>query len=375
MKFSIIFSLARWTLFLAWLAPALTHADGFAFPPARYYGLITYQSQAVPNDSGSIEIRVGKDGRYSGKASTGEYKYRFQGTLNAQGEDTTSFKVRIKTLDSHINFRVGRLQLALDLDGLRLTGHIDYGDDFGGKVLDFEALPAWTGTSSSPVPGAGTYHCLLDDVSGAPSSEGHGFGTVQIAANGRVKIVGRLTDGKPFTVGTQVCRDGFIPVFERLRNPQAILQGWMQWVQAPEPALTGTLDWNITGPGSNPPDPQSSYRSLILTGWPYAPPEKGHPILPLDPELLELGNESAGLDWVALVRINQRNKFEWLEGDLMDLKVRVNPKTGWLTGKFTRPDTGTKASLYGLILPDGESSLGYFQSPQGGGYLRLLPRE
>ena len=98
-------------------------------------------------------------------------------------------------------------------------------------------------------------------------------------------------------------------------------------------------------------------------------------ILPLDPELLELGNESAGLDWVALVRINQRNKFEWLEGDLMDLKVRVNPKTGWLTGKFTRPDTGTKASLYGLILPDGESSLGYFQSPQGGGYLRLLPRE
>ena len=90
-------------------------ADTLPTEPARYHGLITYQSQAIPNDSGSIQIKVGRDGAYSGKANTGQSQYRFNGTLDSQGEDTAEFKARVKIEPyGHFSWQVGHIHLVLD---------------------------------------------------------------------------------------------------------------------------------------------------------------------------------------------------------------------------------------------------------------------
>jgi hypothetical protein len=135
---------------------------------------------------------------------------------------------------------------------------------------------------------AATYTARLDPEDLGNSPRGYGFATLTVAADGSVKLAGKLPDGSGLTDGGFVGPEGQLTLFNLLYAKRGSLVGSIQITPRTPVAnntLGATLSWFKPGPLPKSTDTvyQAGFGPLSVTveGSPYAAPTRGQRVMGL----------------------------------------------------------------------------------------------
>ncbi|HEY0549179.1 MAG TPA: Ig-like domain-containing protein, partial [Verrucomicrobiae bacterium] len=193
-------------------------ADG-SFAGLLFDSTETNLSAAFPT-GGSISLRVSDRGSYRGVANVGGIRESFSGQFDRFGY--APFVLRRATLS-------GSLQL--DPAGARITGFITDG-------MKSPTLVLYRGPATNLVVPAGNYTLMMAVT--APMSEA-GLMTMQVAADGKMRMHGVLGDGTPLRLQSFVSADGRIPIYAPLYHRRGAIIGWLDL--SPNGTGQGTMYW------------------------------------------------------------------------------------------------------------------------------------
>ena len=208
----------------------------FAVAGGSFAGLLFDSAEtnlsALFQTSGSLTLRISERGSYRGTASIGGIRESFSGQFDRLGY--APFVLRRATLS-------GSLQL--DASGARVTGFITDGVRSPTLVLYRKAV------TNDPVVPVGNYTMMMAVI--PPMSEA-GLMTMQISADGEVRMRGSLGDGTPMKAQSFVSTDGRIPLYTPLYHRRGAMLGWLE--VSVNGTAQGTMYW------FRPPDS----RNIIL---------------------------------------------------------------------------------------------------------------
>ncbi|GEP41222.1 choice-of-anchor Q domain-containing protein [Brevifollis gellanilyticus] len=146
---------------------------------------------------------------------------------------------------------------------------------------------SWTKTKPATAYAA-TYTARLDPENVGTSPRGYGFATLSVAADGSVKLSGKLPDGSGITDGGFVGPEGQLMLFNLLYTKRGSLVGPLQITPAPllpDNTLDGTLSW--FKPAPLPKSTDTVYKdgfgplNVAVAGSPYIAPAKGQRVMGL----------------------------------------------------------------------------------------------
>jgi hypothetical protein len=148
---------------------------------------------------------------------------------------------------------------------------------------------------------------------------------------------------------------------------------------------------DFDGPGAIWFKPLNFQRNIYPSGWPlgigvdligslFAVPS-GQPALPGLPMTGPAGNARLTLDGGGLgspvpklVNINNQSQVKVLDRDADKLAIKLNRRTGALTGKFTDPADRRAAKIKGVIFRKQQIGSGFFLDAGESGNVRLTPQ-
>ena len=183
-------------------------------------GVFNRGGGADGNLGARVDFSITPLASYSGKLLIGGVSYSFKGTLAIETDDSATLSITIPRKGKPLP---APLQLTLQLDGNEVVG---------GSVSDggipSEVLGGWRlgwGTKAPAVPataylGYHTFGLALDEDSGLLGNsnvpQGSGYAAFTAAANGKLKIAGRMPDGEAVTVATHLGPNGQIGLFQTM---------------------------------------------------------------------------------------------------------------------------------------------------------------
>jgi len=258
------------------LALAVMPARAQLFPETStdYWGLVTLRGEAVPGQAGLMELRLTSKGRFSGKLRSRQRILNFKGRFGDDGTDSVDLMKRISDDSYGIpSFRdIGTMQLRLDPAHAAISGTIDYKSSFkgdSGEILDFVARPQAEGARKNPVPGHGEYLLTLTEQE-TGSEPALAVLTLKLNPKARVKVKGRMHDGRKVSLKTALCAHGGIPFYWAFKRSERVLQGWLLLDAASGPRLGGELDWSYWDKEAEP-EPVVVLRTVAASATRVAP--------------------------------------------------------------------------------------------------------
>jgi hypothetical protein len=189
----------------------------------------------LPDSSGCFTLAITAAGRFSGRVCLGGRRHGFSGRLDRAGGAGVSAK------------RGG-------LSPLTLTLRVDLengSDEVVGSVTDGGWTSALTGDRNvfqrklNPAPQAGARAFVLQQADNDALTAAAGFGA--IARSGKARVKGRLEDGRAFSAGSLLARNGDCPFYLSFKRGTEVLIGRLNFPAAPTPTASGTVLWVRTG--------------------------------------------------------------------------------------------------------------------------------
>jgi thermitase len=197
----------------------------------KYSGLVADTNGVTTQSSGYFTIAVRKTGAFSGRISLAGKRYGIHGQFDTNGEVTLEIPRRLNS----------SLTLALRIDAATTADHVS------GTLTD--STNHWNAQVASdrnvfnarlnPAPQAGVRGFMLeraDDAASAASGAG------RIAKNGGTRLRGKLVDGRPFSAGSTVAKNGDYPFYLSLHHGDETVIGWISFSTG-QPETAGTVIW------------------------------------------------------------------------------------------------------------------------------------
>jgi subtilisin family serine protease len=212
---------------------ANTNAPVVMFAKSRYAGLVIDTNAVTPATSGYFTLATTAAGTFTGKILIGGNYFGFRGRLDSAGDATVTVK-RGKniplTLVLHADFTEGTDSV---------TGSVTDGGWSSELIGDRNVFNA----KNNPAPQAGLRGFVLQAAENALITAATGSSSISTA--GAAKVKGRLNDGRAFTVGSLLAKNGDCPFYLSFNRGSEAVIGWLNFPAAP--AASGTVLWVRTG--------------------------------------------------------------------------------------------------------------------------------
>jgi hypothetical protein len=358
---------------------ASNFSSGFEdFPEASglYNGLIAPTDEVVPERSGSFRVSVSSSRCFSGQFAVGGDTVPLHGRFNSQGRAGVS--IYFWVWDDCLCFRYLVLEWVVDLelvaDSDELVGTV-VNVPGGGWSSDLYGLRAHYRDSSIPAPHAGRYTMRLPGSANpfiAPP--GDGYGTLTVDSRGAIQMSGMLPDGVDISDSAYISVDGFWPLNRTLNDGHGILFGWIQFTVAGSKQMAGELTWIKPRNEGRNLYPNGFQGTIAVTGGTYSLPSGSDSPFSWVDGIFQVAEGGVGGILANNVSFLSATKIEDQGGDLSGLKIKLNGKTGRLSGSFTHPVTNQKTSFGGAVFQFEDAGGGYFLGKDIGGIVRLISR-
>ena len=320
-----------------------------------YEGLFSETGTNRAESSGMLRLSLRPNGTYTGRLVSRGKTNAVVGRFQPNGGST-------------VTLRPGRpgegsmtLQLQLDVapGADALTGSLA-GSGWTANVTGYRA--AFAAGQNTNFASRYTIR-IAGSGDGSQSPGGDGFATATVDANGKVKLLGKLADGTPFSFGTALSRSGAWPFFVATHRGKGVAMGWMRCASPPDIAdasvtwvrpVLPTARYYPNGFTANSRVSGSAYTNgafaftaalVIASGGGLTTPVTNH--LALAPD----GRYTAA--------------------DPSQASLKLNANSGAFTGSFI--SGGTSIRFEGVMLPKQNAGAGYFPGASSVGSIRVLP--
>jgi hypothetical protein len=318
----------------------------FTLLKGRYLGLFAPPT-SEDGVNGLLDLQVTPLGAFTGTLTVRGKVVPLQGQFASDG----SFSRTIQMSDGSMP----ELFLSLDIAGAapHLSGTLTGAG--ASSVLAVDRVATDLETSPFVV---GQYTALLEtELTDTPAPRGIGFGIGKMTASGKLRLAGRLGDGRSFSLATKFAENGTAPIYLWVGNSGTELAGI---VSLDDSQLRGTLRWR------RPTGAMAGFDTTVaLRGSPYAKPAKGAPVFPG-----WLATEENG--WISLGDIVARPLTLGLDHvprfsppNDAHIKLSLSLANGFFSGSFRLDGAAEATSFSGALLPAENRAGGIFRQSNG----------
>lgn len=334
----------------------------FAAIEGEYTGLIDPPGPANPDAAGIISITTTEKGAYRGQLQFGGASHALKGQFDATGTLRQTIE---RARKPPLNL-VLRLDLASDPD--LITGSVSDGTittEILGDRLVYDGRER-----KAPETGRFTLTMAAKAITGT-APQGDGFGQLAVDARGVVHFEGTLGDGTPVKQAVPLTKNGVWPVYVPLYEGQGSLSGWVRFKSQSYGDLFGQLTW-IKPAGKDTSYPAGFTNQVSVLGSAYtAPGRDGNAAFRGGRGLLRLNSANLKELLIGGIGVDADYKVTIPEGTESNLKLRIAPQTGLISGSFTHPVTGAATPLQGAWLQKQGIGSGFFASNGTTGHVLL----
>lgn len=336
-------------------------------------------------------------GTFTGRLRLASSAFAIRGRFDKQGAAHfgSTDEARLAVMRPNLS----PLTLALNLDVAdgtnKLSGELTEGD-IPFAVIDADRSlytaarnpkPPYTAT---PLDLVGRYTVVLPiDSSGhgvASVPQGDGIGVVTVRPNGTARFVGSLSDGSAVAYVNSLSRSNTWPFHILLDRGRGSISGSVAFRDVPEVSdLSGSMHWfKPSLPGSNfyPEGWIDGLDVNVIGGKFTVPPQSAHasvfpdlgPVNNSGNAQLDLsGGDLAEKQFSQALNIDPTNRVSFVGPVVNALRLKIRT-SGYVSGKFTHPVSGTRTSFAGVILQKQRLASGYFLDSHTTGSVGLAPR-
>jgi hypothetical protein len=314
----------------------------------NYSGLFYGYNGAQIGQSGYLSVTVSAKGYYYARLQLAAGPVSFTGQFDGSGLATNTVKIaRASPLQVQLQFAQG--------DPPMLTGTVS-NETWVAGITAYEAV---FNARTNPAPLAGKYTlAILGPNNGNPlEPQGEGYGTVSVSSTGQLQFKGTLADATQISQSTVLSADGQWPLYCSLYGGSGQILGWVDFTNAAQSDLSGTLVWSKLPMANNKSYPAGFDFAPILQGSRFTPGSAKAPVLDFSAGVLILtgGAIPEGLTNYFTVGRNER-----LIGSNR-LALNFSAASGLFTGTAPNPLAGHVAlSFSGLFLSKENYGCGYF---------------
>jgi len=333
-----------------------------AFLPGTYDGLVMVTNAPAQASSGSISLVLSKTGSFSADVTVNGVRSAFRGKFDSSGNSTNTV-TRRKLNSLTVIFEATAVSNATD----EIVGTVSDGTFTAQLVAN---LSVFSAVNPSQWVGAYTFVLAPADSSDTTVPQGYGYGTLTVTSLGSGSLRGVLGDGTTISGTFPVSGYGTWPLYESLYRNNGSCIGWVTLNE--DNTMGGTVYW-FKGAGSTGalyPDGFST--ALSLTGDIYVPPADSGPSVAATGQLT-LGGGNLTSNIVINVSVNAKGTGTVSPLGSNDLKLKITPTTGALSGSFLDPTTSKTVRFEGLLLQSSGAASGYFLGTTESGFVTFVP--
>ena len=339
---------------------------------------------------GAVRAAISRRGALTAKLSLGGKKFTIKGQVGHTGgvqfgkAGTNTAIMKRKGLPS--------LELAFALDVAngtdRLTGTVT---EAGNPFTSLLAERSVYHSKKNPVPDGlrGRYTTVFaaetaaaQGLPGGGFPQGDGIGFLNLSKSGKTKLVGTLADGSKFSASGTLSKENIFAFHALTDKKRGSITGPLTFRDVPSISdLDGSdLVWFKPAGGKRTyPGGWPGGITVDLAGAHYSKP-RGGPAIPGLPPIGPDGNATVTFTDAGLiaplstpVAIDQRSRV-FAQGAGADrLRVKINARTGRVTGEFMHPLTSDKVKVLGVILQKQKLGAGFFLNPPESGSFTIVP--
>ncbi len=345
-------------------------SDFFPAPRSTYNGLIAPYGDVVPERSGYFQISVSTHGYFSGRFSVAGDSIPLRGWFNSHGQGGVSVYRRVWD-DCHCFTELilaWTVQLNLVADSDEIEGTV-VNERRGGWETTLYGLRAGYATTHDAAPQSGRYTLRLPGaVDPMTAPPGDGAAQVTVNARGGVTLNGVLPEGTKISDSAYLSVDGYWPLYVPLSDGHGLLLGWLHFEGG---QITGDLTWHKPA-RDRTYYPAGFAGTISARGGTYSVARGAvSPFQWTQGRLQATDGNLAGPAGNDVAFRSASAVTVDAGGDLAGLKLAVNARTGWFSGKFVHPITGRKTAYAGAVFQFVDAGGGYFLGTDLGGTITL----
>ncbi|MGO9243332.1 MAG: choice-of-anchor tandem repeat GloVer-containing protein [Verrucomicrobiia bacterium] len=335
------------------------------FLPGSYSGLVMDTNLPAQASSGSISLVFGltTTGSFAADLTMGGVKSTFKGQFDRSGNSTNTVPLK------------GSSPLIVILQAMPVTngtdqivGTVSDGGTFTAQLV--ANLAVFSKENMSPWVGAFTFVLPPADSTNSAAPQGYGYGTLTVTSLGSGSLKGVLGDGTKISGKFPVSGYGTWPLYNSLYKNGGSCIGWVTFAESN--TLTGPVYWFKTAASGDQFYPAGFSTTNSLTGDIYVPPAAGGPSVAATGQLT-LGGGNLTSKIVISVSISAKGTGTASPVGSNDLKLKVAPTTGALSGSFLDPTVGKAVKFEGLLLQSSGAASGYFLGTSESGFVTFVP--
>jgi hypothetical protein len=349
-----------------------------------YQGLLVRDNGAAPEQSpypGRLTVTLTSQGAMSGSLEYAGLTHRFAGKF---APELNYARIFARKGQSSLE-----LKMALDASDLVLSAWVNEVAVAGAAAPQEPSETALAlqpfNSRTNPAPQTGRYTMLLRptaDVVEGPQVPG--YATVSINSSGAAKITGKLPDGSVVGCSALLAEDGTIGVYEGLYRKVYPYAGHVSGPVRFDPdggelAVSGSMEWRKPAQETGALWPQGFVTALETEGSFYVPPTRGIRVLDLaagtDTLDLTLEGPITGDLFTREVRLSTGNKFLIDAPNAEKLSLKLDAKTGIVTGEFFDLGVRKTRKLEGVVLPESNQIEGFFLGGSSSGSILIAPTQ
>ena len=328
-----------------------------------YNGLVMVTNAPTQASSGSITLVLRETGSFAASLTVDGVRSAFKGQFDSSGNSTNT--VPRKNLN----------QLTVILQATAVTNATD---QIVGTVSDgtftsqlVANLAVFSKVNASPWAGAFTFALAPADTSDSSVPQGYGYGTLTVSSLGSGSLKGVLGDGTKISGKFPVSGYGTWPLYKSLykKNGGSCI-GWVTFAE--DYTLSGTVYWFKEAGVAGQFYTNGFSTALSLTGDIYVLPAAGGPPVTATGELT-LGGGNLTSNIVISVSINAKGTGTASPVGSNNLKLKIQPTTGQMSGSFLDPTIGKAVKFNGLLLQSSGAASGYFLGTSESGFVTFVP--
>ena len=289
-------------------------------------------------EQGALGLRLNKNGSFTVTLSHKGIVYKFSGVFGLDGRFETVLKKK--------GYPDLTVRLDLDVHTGAITGVV--ASEAGEYSVNGKREEQANGKNPSDF--AGTYTvALFPDSSALPAGITHA--TVSVSKSGTVKLTGKLGDGSPISIGTEVLEDGTFSFLKKLYGGKGRLTGRLGLNRV---AGQGNVFGNVLWERKSPAQGAFSGRCSAI-GSVYTPPTSDSPVFAelgvTTGNIAVLTSDPSGILGVQeLLTMDSLGRCTDVNESDISTKVSLNTKTGLFTITSKFADTGKVARGSGVVL-------------------------
>ena len=338
-------------------------ASPFVADIAGTYSGLLRGANFTAETSGYITLKLVTNGLITGKLTLNNISYSLKGAFTGSGKfDATIARKNDLPLAIH-------LDIDTNVAGTKqITGVVSFGSFTSNVVAD---RAAYDKTHPAPATLVKSYTLLLPPAvpigDAQKDPRGNGIGTMTIDDAGIVKWKGTLADGSKVSQSQALTKNNTWPLFLSLYKKSGVMLGDVVMDLVPLTTdLTGAVNWLKPG---NSTDHYFPFGFKIVTaalkGSIFEPKPDGTRALDgflsgAENGKITIKEGSIGANLTHKLTIGTDNSVVVTDPSFDELSLKINGKTGILTGTFVHPTSGKKTKIDGILFQKEQKAFGQF---------------